>query len=225
MGKSEKIIDKVKFDNKGLIPVVLQDNNSGQVLMVAYMNKTALEKTLASGKAHFWSRSRQKLWLKGETSGNYQFVKAINIDCDNDTLLLKVDPAGPACHTGHRSCFYRVVNGNKFTEKDSVNFTDKSDNLADKESFLQTLTDIIYSRKDNPPSGSYTGYLFKEGIDKICKKIGEEATEVVIGAKNEDKNEIIYESADLIYHLLVLLAWYNIMPGEVIKELAERHKS
>jgi len=211
------IINKVKFNEQGLIPAVLQDVDSGQVLMVAYMNKTALTKSLETGKAHFWSRSRQKLWLKGETSGNYQLIKEIKIDCDNDTLLLKVKPQGPACHTGHKSCFYSVIEGNKIIEKeDEIN--------SDKTRFLQILANIIADRKENPPADSYTGYLFKEGLDKICKKVGEEATEVVIAAKNKDKNEIVYETADLIYHLLVLLTLYDITPGEVIEELEGRHK-
>ena len=217
MGKEENIINKVKFNDKGLIPAVLQDCESGEVLMVAYMNETALKKSLQTEKAYFWSRSRQKLWLKGETSGNYQLIEEIKIDCDSDTLLIKVKPQGPACHTGHKSCFYRVIEGNEIREKESESFNDKTQ-------FLQTLTDIIYSRKENLPEDSYTSYLFTEGIDKICKKIGEEATEVVIAAKNEVEDEIIYESADLIYHLLVILTLYDITPGKVIAELEQRHK-
>jgi len=211
------IINKVKFNEQGLIPAVLQDVDSGQVLMVAYMNKIALTKSLETGKAHFWSRSRQKLWLKGETSGNYQLIEEIKIDCDSDTLLLKVKPQGPACHTGHKSCFYSVIEGNKIIEKED-------ENNSNKTIFLQSLANIIADRKENLPADSYTGYLFKEGLDKICKKVGEEATEVVIAAKNKDKDEIVYETADLIYHLLVLLTLYDITPGEVIEELEVRHK-
>lgn len=217
MAKMENILDKIKFNEKGLIPAILQDVESGEVLMVAYMDELALKKSLQTGKAHFWSRSREKLWLKGETSGNYQLIEEIKIDCDNDTLLLKVKPQGPACHTGHKSCFYRVIEENEIKEKES-------ENERDRTQFLQQLSVIIYSRKENLPESSYTSYLFKEGVDKICKKVGEEATEVVIAAKNKDKSEIIYESADLIYHLLVLLACYDIMPIDVIEELEKRHK-
>lgn len=213
---NNEIIEKVNFNEKGLIPAVLQDVDTNEVLMVAYMNEESLNRTLEEGKACFWSRSRQELWLKGETSGNYQRVKEIRIDCDNDTLLIKVKPAGPACHTGNKSCFYRDIKGEEVKRE-------KEDFLG-KIFFLKVLSNIIKSRKENSPSESYTGYLFREGIDKIGKKVGEEATEVVIAGKNEDKEEIIYESADLIYHLLVLLVLNNVSFGDIMEELEERHK-
>lgn len=229
MNYDKDLINKLKFNEQGLIPAVLQDVNTGEILMVAYMNKESLEKTLASGKACFWSRSRQELWLKGETSGNYQYVEDILIDCDSDTLLVKVKPEGPACHTGRRSCFYRTFdreeiseeNDNKTVDKTEVDKTD--DEFLNKVKFLKELSELIEDRKVNLPEESYTTYLFEEGIDKIGKKIGEEAAEVIIAAKNEDKKEIIYESADLIYHLLVLLVENDVSFTEVMTELIDRH--
>ena len=217
--KIDEIISKLKFNNKGLIPAVLQDVDTGEVLMMAYMNENSLRKTFKTGKACFWSRSRQELWLKGETSGNYQEVEEIRMDCDNDTLLLKVKPEGPACHTGNRSCFYRNIKEEKIErEKNNEGELDK-ENIK----FLYRLYSIINSRKKNLPENSYSAYLFREGFDKIGKKIGEEAAEVIIAGKNQDKDEIIYESADLIYHLLVVLVLYNISIEEVIRELESRH--
>ncbi len=194
--------EDLKFNENGLLPAVLQDYQTGQVLMLAYMNEEAFEKTIESGKATFWSRSRQKLWTKGETSGNYQYVKDIKIDCDNDTLLLLVDPAGPACHTGNESCFYRKIDND----------------------FYKKLYEIIVDRKKNPKEESYTSSLLKKGIDRIAKKIGEEASEVIIAGKNEDKEEIIYETADLIYHLFIMLVLYDIKISDIEKELEKRHK-
>ncbi|MFW6381144.1 MAG: bifunctional phosphoribosyl-AMP cyclohydrolase/phosphoribosyl-ATP diphosphatase HisIE [Bacillota bacterium] len=213
MIKAEELEAEVEFDEQGLLPAVLQDSETGEVLMVAYMNRTALNKTLDTGKAHFWSRSRQKLWLKGETSGNFQYIQEIRLDCDGDTLLLKVKPAGPACHTGHKSCFYRRVEGECLPEEGgglSLNF-------------LWTLSQIIDDRRQQMPEDSYTSYLYREGLDKICKKIGEEASEVIVGAKNDVNREVIYESADLIYHLLVLLRLKNISLGDIVEELSSRH--
>ncbi|ACL68986.1 bifunctional phosphoribosyl-AMP cyclohydrolase/phosphoribosyl-ATP diphosphatase HisIE [Halothermothrix orenii] len=209
-------LENLNFDDRGLIPAVLQDVESRKVLMVAYMNREALVRTLETGKAWFYSRSRQKLWLKGETSGNYQLVKEIRIDCDSDTLLVLVKPEGPACHTGHESCFYRNILTEKGRDQGRKHLIDLD--------FIKRLFELIKDRKINPTPGSYTSYLFREGIDKVCKKIGEEAAEVIIGAKNKSKQEVIYESADLIYHLLVLMVIMDTTPGEVINELKKRHK-
>ena len=207
--------DELKFNDKGLIPAVLQDHKSGKVLMLAYMNKEAYEKSIETGKATFWSRSRQKLWIKGETSGNYQYIKDIKIDCDKDTLLLLVDPAGPACHTGNESCFYRKID---------EEFSEVSKNKEKMSSFYDQLYEIIVDRKENPQKKSYTSNLLKKGIDRIGKKIVEEAGEVIIAGKNEDKEEIIYETADLIYHLFILLVLYDISISDIENELKDRHK-
>ena len=212
----DEIKDQLKFNEKGLIPAILQDKDTGKVLMMAYMNEESLQKTLKTGKACFWSRSRQELWLKGETSGNYQEVKEIRMDCDQDTLLLQVKPEGPACHTGSQTCFYRKLNGEDIKDIDK-------DKFMKKVLFLKNLYEIIQDRKEKLTEDSYTTYLFNKGFDKIGKKIGEEAAEVIIAGKNENKEEIIYESADLIYHLLVVLVLYDISVPEIMKELESRH--
>jgi phosphoribosyl-AMP cyclohydrolase / phosphoribosyl-ATP pyrophosphohydrolase len=200
------IIDEVVFDDRGLIPCIVQDADNNEVLMLAYMNRESLEKTIENGKACFWSRSRSKLWLKGETSGNYQLVREIRVDCDSDTILLKVKPIGPACHTGNQSCFYRKLNSEGNLEK----VDRKKEIFLKKAAFLWKLYYKIQDRKLNPKKDSYTNYLFREGIDKICKKIGEESAEVIIGVKNNSSDEIIYEVSDLVYHLIVLLNIYDI---------------
>ncbi|HLV08782.1 MAG TPA: bifunctional phosphoribosyl-AMP cyclohydrolase/phosphoribosyl-ATP diphosphatase HisIE [Halanaerobiales bacterium] len=230
----EDLTEKIKFDEKGLIPAVVQDSKSGQVLMVAYMNKESLNKTIEGGKACFWSRSRKELWVKGETSGNYQYVEELRLDCDGDTLLLRVNPAGPACHTGNRSCFFRTLYQNedlgeiKLKEDTGESKTgDENDSnkiFINKALFLKELAGVITDRWENPREGSYTNYLLEEGVDKVCKKIGEEAAEVIIGAKNESPEEIIYESGDLIFHLLVLFNIYNISLEALFSELEKRHK-
>lgn len=212
--KFDKLMDKIKYNNQGLIPAVLQDINSGEVLMLAYMNQKALKKTIEEKRAWFWSRSRSKLWLKGESSGNYQYVEEMKFDCDLDTLLLKVNPAGPACHTGRKSCFYNKIaleNDSKKVEEEKIL------------NFILELYDLIISRKNNMPENSYTTKLFKKGLDRISQKVGEEAVEVVIAGKNKDKNEIKAETADLFYHLLVLLAYFNISPADIVSELNKRH--
>lgn len=219
----ENLIDNLNFDKKGLIPAVLQNINTKEVLMVAYMNRDSLKKTLESRKACFWSRSRQELWLKGETSGNYQQVKEIRIDCDNDTLLLLVESAGPACHTGENTCFYRDLSGNELKLNEDQDL-DSDRDFQEKALFLKKLYKLIEDRKNNPVEGSYTNYLFEEGIDKICKKIGEEAAEVIIGSKNGCKGEIVYETGDLIYHLFVLLNNFNIPLEDILNELEKRSK-
>lgn len=206
-------LNDIAFDEKGLIPAIVQDADSGQVLMLAYMNRQSLEKSLESGETWFFSRSRQQLWHKGESSGNYQQIREIRYDCDQDTLLVQVTPVGPACHTGKRSCFYRKLSG------DGIEYSE--DGLKD---IIGQLFATIEDRRLNPKAGSYTTYLFNEGIDKILKKVGEETAEVIIGAKNQSKEEFLYESADLIYHLLVLTAQMGCSPEDIEKELYSRFK-
>ncbi len=201
---------ELKFDEKGLIPAVVQDNATGQVLMVAYMNGQSIEKTLETGTTWFYSRSRKRLWNKGETSGNVQKVVSIDYDCDADTLLVKVDPAGPACHTGNTSCFYRRIY--------------ESESIESKDDILVMLARVIKERKTGGDENSYTRYLFDKGIDKILKKVGEESAEVIIAAKNEGTEELVYEAADLIYHLMVLLEEKNTNIDAVKKELSGRFK-
>lgn len=201
-------IDNVKFDEKGLVPVVVQDVKTHSVLMVAYMNREALEKTLETGNMIYYSRSRQKLWRKGETSGHYQTLRELKLDCDGDTLLALVSQEGPACHTGRYSCFFESLYG--------------TGEYAAGYRILDELFAVIEDRRDNPKEGSYTNYLFDKGIDKICKKIGEEAAEIIIAAKNAAPDEIRYESADFLYHLLVLLCERGLKPAEVFAELEKR---
>ncbi len=212
-----EIINKIKFDEKGLVPAIVQDYKSGAVLMMAYMNKEAAEKTLETGKTHFWSRSRQELWLKGETSGHYQYVKDIRIDCDEDCLLILVEQIEAACHTNNYSCFYRKVDGDKLEEKGIEGFC-----RDDKSKVLKDVYDIIVDRVKNPKEGSYTNYLFDKGIDKMLKKVGEESAEVIIAAKNKDQDEITYEVSDLIYHLLVVLVESKVTPDDIFTELEKR---
>ena len=200
-------INELKFNSEGLIPAVVVDDNSGDVLMVAYMNEESLKISLEKKLTCFWSRSRKELWLKGETSGNYQHIKKILTDCDRDTLLIFVKPDGPACHLGNYSCFVDEVMPDENTHE---KFT------------LCGLMELIKGRKAEKVEGSYTSYLFEKGLDKILKKIGEESSEVIIAAKN-DRKETIYEISDLIYHMLVLMAEMNIEIKDVIKELASRH--
>ncbi|MEG0260098.1 MAG: bifunctional phosphoribosyl-AMP cyclohydrolase/phosphoribosyl-ATP diphosphatase HisIE [Lysinibacillus sp.] len=203
------MIDNIKFDDKGLVTAVLQDANTKEVLTVAYMNKESLEKTIESGETWLYSRSREELWHKGATSGNTQKVVSIKADCDQDALVVEVLPAGPACHTGTTSCFTEVVQENA-----------KVGSVA----IISTLAEVIKQREVDMPEGAYTTYLFEKGIDKICKKVGEEATEVVIGAKNRDTEEVKWEAADLIYHLLVLLQEQKVSVFDVLHVLEKRHE-
>lgn len=226
----ENLIDILKFDKKGLIPVVVQDFYNNQVLMVAYADKEAIEKTVESGYAHYFSRSRQKLWKKGETSGHTQKVKQIFYDCDEDTLLIKVEQRGAACHTNHRSCFYREFYRGATKETEGV--TDKDFNgiiykykPKDSDNILSDLYKLLQKRKKEMPKDSYTAKLFKKGINTITKKVGEEAAEVIIAMKDGDESEIVYESADLIFHLTVGLAYFNIPPETIFKELARRYNT
>ena len=205
-------LENIKYNEAGLVPAIVQDYETRQVLMMAWMNEEALKLTLDTKKATFYSRSRQALWVKGETSGNTQAVVKVNYDCDGDTLLLQVNPNGPACHTGNTSCFYRSL------------AIDQDANLGNME-ILTMLYDLIADRKTNPLAGSYTNYLFEKGVDKICKKIGEEATEVVIASKNNVPEELIYELADLYYHLTVLMVEQGVTLDQLYAELKKRRPS
>ena len=204
---------KLKFDEKGLIPAVVQNKDTKEVLMVAYMNSEAFDKTMETGRATFFSRSRNSLWVKGETSGNFMYVSEIRLDCDKDCILVLVNPAGPACHTGNRTCFYRKIEGGKLVED-----TERED-LSDVMSVDEA---VVIDRKKNPEDGSYTNYLFTKGEDKILKKVGEEASEVVIAGKNRDKNEIAYEVADLVYHLTVMLVDNDMTWDDIYREMKRR---
>lgn len=213
MTKSE-LLDIIKFDNNGLVPVIAQDYHSKHIRMLAYMNKDALLKTLETGSVYYYSRSRQKLWLKGEESGHFQYLKAMSVDCDGDTLLIQIEQvSGISCHTGNKTCFYRNVDINETQNVVSE--------ISKDSSFLSNLEKIIKDRKNNPKEGSYTNYLFKEGLDKILKKVGEEATETIIASKNK-KEDVIYEVSDLMYHLTVLLAQLDISWDEIKTELEKR---
>ncbi|GGP14945.1 bifunctional phosphoribosyl-AMP cyclohydrolase/phosphoribosyl-ATP diphosphatase HisIE [Oceanobacillus neutriphilus] len=197
----------IKYDDNGLIPAIVQDYATGEVLTLAYMNEVSLTKTLETGETWFYSRSREELWNKGETSGNKQLVKKIKVDCDQDALVVQVQPLGPACHKGTTACFE-----NTLLENEKPLF-----------SMIHELTGKIKDRKENPQEGAYTTYLFDKGLDKILKKIGEESTEVVIGAKNNDKEELTNELADLLYHSLVLMENQGVTTKDIKQILNERH--
>ncbi len=220
---------ELKFRESGLIPTIIQDDKTGEVLMMAYMNREALDRTLQTGRTWFWSRSRGQLWEKGETSGHYQEVKSITADCDFDALLIKVEQLGSgACHEGYRSCFHNPVEMSTSeapiasSKDEEPAFNPESVYGQGSAGILQELFRVIESRKQSPAEGSYTTYLFSEGLDKILKKVGEEATEVVIAAKNPDIDELIYELADLYYHTLVLMAEKGTEPGAIFAELKSR---
>ncbi len=200
-------IDQLKFDEKGLIPAIVVDAITKKVLTLAYMNRESLEISMEKGLTCFYSRSRQKLWLKGETSGNYQHIVSITADCDNDALTVVVEKDGPACHTGTDSCFTKPV----WQSEEKSEFS------------LEGLMKLIEGRKTDKKEGSYTTYLFEKGIDKILKKVGEECTEVIIAGKADDKKETIYEIADLAYHVMVMMTEMGISLEEIHKELASRH--
>lgn len=214
------MIEGLKFDEKGLIPAIIQDGKSGQVLMMAYMNRESLRKTMETGRTWFYSRSRQELWMKGESSGHIQQVREIRYDCDHDTLLLLVEQTGAACHTGHYSCFYRNERG----EEVEAPMLQLQQVYAAKEGpgILFELYDVIKDRQVKRPDGSYTTYLFDKGLDKILKKVGEETAEVIIAAKNREKSEVVYEASDLIYHLLVLLVEQGVELPDIFSELKSR---
>lgn len=207
----ESMIDfgDFKLNDQGLIPAVVQDYRTGDVLMVGYMNKESYGKTIKTGRMTYYSRSRQEIWLKGETSGHFQYVKSLMLDCDNDTILAKVRQVGAACHTGSRSCFFQELAKKEYVSTNP----------------LQVLTEdfqIILDRKENPKEGSYTNYLFDHGIDKILKKCGEEAAEIIIAAKNPDAEELKYEIADFLYHMMVLMAECGLDWSDITKELVNR---
>ena len=203
----------------GLIPAVIQDYKTGEVLMVAYMNRESLERSLATGKTWFWSRTKRKLWNKGETSGNIQKIKAVKYDCDGDALLVSVEQVGNACHTGNKSCFYRTL---KNIDKD-IDFKKYSAGSI-KQNIMDELYNVILNRIKNKVSDSYTYALHRKGLDEIIKKFGEESMEVVLSSKHQDKNSTVYEIADLIYHLLVLMVEKKITLEEVFNELKSRRK-
>ena len=203
----QEIIKELKFDDKGLIPAVVQDFFTGEVLTVAYMNAESLAITLEEKMSCFFSRSRQELWRKGETSGNRQHIVSIKTDCDKDALVVKVIKDGPACHTGAESCFFNLL----YKDNDKTDFS------------IDALYDLIKGRKTTMQEGSYTTYLFTKGLDKIMKKVGEECTEVIIGAAKNSKEETIYEISDLAYHILVLMVEMGISVDDIRKELDSRH--
>ncbi len=200
-------IDKLKFDERGLIPAIVVDAKTKKVLTLAYMNKESLAISMEKGLTCFWSRSREELWLKGETSGNYQHIVSITADCDNDALVVMVEKDGPACHTGTDSCF-----------TDEIWHSEELNEFS-----LESLMELIRGRKTDKKEGSYTTYLFEKGIDKILKKVGEESTEVIIAGKADDKKETIYEIADLAYHVMVLMIEMGISLDDIHDELASRH--
>ncbi|MBR5578509.1 MAG: bifunctional phosphoribosyl-AMP cyclohydrolase/phosphoribosyl-ATP diphosphatase HisIE [Lachnospiraceae bacterium] len=202
--------EEFKKNSDGMVPVIVQDYKTDQVLMLAYMNKEAYEKTLATGKMTYWSRSRDELWIKGDTSGHYQYVKSLTADCDKDTILARVSQTGAACHTGEYSCFFH-----KIMEKEDAKATNPLKVFED-------VFAVIMDRKLHPKEGSYTNYLFDKGVDKILKKLGEEATEIVIAAKNPNANEIKYEISDFLYHMMVLMAEKGVTWEEIVEELAKR---
>lgn len=204
MMPNREILERIQFDADGLVPAIVQDARTREVLMMAYMNRESLELTLEKGETYFYSRSRQEIWHKGETSGNLQSVQQVRGDCDFDTLLIEVTPAGPACHKGSYSCF-------------EVEPT--------IEGFLRKLYALIEERKEARPEGSYTTYLFDSGLDKILKKFGEESTETIIAAKNQSSSELVSEASDMVYHLLVLLVERGVTLGEITRELESRHAS
>ncbi|GAB3045969.1 bifunctional phosphoribosyl-AMP cyclohydrolase/phosphoribosyl-ATP diphosphatase HisIE [Virgibacillus ainsalahensis] len=200
-------IEQLSFDENGRIPAIVQDAENGKVLTLAYMNETSIMKTIQTKETWFFSRTRQELWNKGETSGNKQQVKKITFDCDADALLIQVKPLGPACHKGEESCFHNLLYQEEEVAQD----------------VLYQVAEKIKERKQNPVEGAYTTYLFNEGIDKILKKVGEETSEVIIGAKNNDKQEVTWEIADLTYHTLVLMELLGVTINDIQKELQKRH--
>lgn len=200
-------VDQLKFDEKGLIPAIVVDFESKKVLTLAYMNRESLEISMEKGLTCFWSRSRSQLWLKGDTSGNYQHIYSITADCDRDALVVTVMKDGPACHLGTDSCFNDLV----YLNPENAGFT------------MESLMQLIEGRRAEPKEGSYTTYLFEKGLDKILKKVGEESTEVIIAAKDEDKAETVYEISDLVYHVMVLMIEMGITLDDIKSELASRH--
>ena len=211
MAKFESAMNfsEFKTNSEGLLPVIVQHYKTQEVLMMAYMDEEAFNTTIKTGKMTYYSRSRKSQWVKGETSGNFQYVKSLVIDCDKDTLLAKVDQIGVACHTGNPTCFFQTLAGKNEEEKNPLKV-------------FESVYDTILDRKQNPKEGSYTNYLFEKGIDKILKKVGEEATEIIIAAKNPNPEEIKYEIADFLYHAMVLMAVRGVTWEDIAQELADR---
>ena len=211
MTSFESLMDfsEFKLNSDGLLPVVTQHYKTSEVLMVAYMNQEAFEKTVKTGRMTYFSRSRQSLWTKGETSGHFQYVKSLTIDCDYDTLLAKVDQVGAACHTGNPTCFFQPIVGDQYEE-------------INTQQVFESVYHTIMDRKEHPKEGSYTNYLFEKGIDKILKKVGEEAAEIIIAAKNPNQEEVKYEMCDFLYHMMVLMAERGITWDDIMEEMAKR---
>lgn len=203
-------LSDIRFDENGLVPAIAQDIRTGEVLMLAYMNEESIRLTLETGYATYFSRSRKQLWKKGETSGHVQKVLEMRYDCDGDAILMKVIQTGNACHTGNYSCFFNLMK-----EADP-------DDVPANAGILQSVYDVISDRRVHPQEGSYTNYLFDKGVEKMCKKVGEEASETIIAAMKADKEEVTYEAADLLYHLLVLMNQQGVTPDDVYEELARR---
>lgn len=217
----EQMIEHIRWDEAGLVPAIIQDADNKQVLMMAYMNRESLRLTLENGETWFWSRSRQELWHKGATSGNIQSVVSLAYDCDGDTLLVQVNPKGPACHTGEASCFFNEIT---VDGQPSLSGIEDTPALSDRFAVLAELEEIIAKREVERPEGAYTTYLFDKGVDKILKKVGEEASETIIAAKNRDNEELRLEVSDLIYHLLVLLQERKLPLDDILDELSRRHE-
>ncbi|AYB47062.1 bifunctional phosphoribosyl-AMP cyclohydrolase/phosphoribosyl-ATP diphosphatase HisIE [Paenibacillus lautus] len=217
----EQVSEHIRWDAAGLVPAIVQDAQSKQVLMMAYMNRESLRLTLESGETWFWSRSREELWHKGATSGNVQTVVSMTYDCDGDTLLLQVNPKGPACHTGQTTCFHNEITV-QGQESESAN--QGAAVSGERFAVLAELEEVIAQREVERPEGAYTTYLFDKGVDKILKKVGEEASETIIAAKNKDNAELKLEVSDLIYHLLVLLQERKLPLDEIMDELSRRHE-
>ncbi|WP_340020751.1 bifunctional phosphoribosyl-AMP cyclohydrolase/phosphoribosyl-ATP diphosphatase HisIE [Paenibacillus sp. FSL K6-1096] len=217
--RQQEAVEGIRWNEAGLLPAVVQDARTLEVLMFAYMNPESLERSLTSGQTWFWSRSRSELWHKGGTSGNTQAITSIHYDCDSDTLLVKVVPEGPACHTGENSCFYREI---PLDAPAAVTEAPGAD--SGRFAVLGELERVIAEREANRPEGAYTTYLFDKGVDKILKKVGEEASETIIAAKNKDNAELRLEVSDLIYHLLVLLQERKLPLDEILDELSARHE-
>ncbi len=214
------LFDQIKFDENGLVAAITRDADNGEVLMMAWMNREALEKTVATGKVHYWSRSRRALWMKGESSGHVQTVRQIRLDCDGDALLIDVEQEGAACHTGRRSCFYTVVEGEGLRLEGEK--TADAASLYARTDILDALYHVIQERRRNPSEKSYVASLYARGLDKILGKIGEEATETAVAGKGGNRDEIVSETADLFFHTLVLLGHYDLPPERVYAELRRR---
>ena len=216
------LLEQLKFDETGLLPAIVQDAESGEVLMLAYMNKDAVQKSMETGRTHFWSRSRQKLWMKGESSGHIQTIQEIYFDCDKDALLLKVKQITAACHTGNYSCFFHKIDENYDIIEENNKVFSPEEVYSKDASIHKELYQVVVNRKENPKEGSYTTYLFEKGLDKILKKVGEESAEVIIASKNRSKEEVSYEVSDLFYHIIVLLVEQGVSLEEIYAELRKR---